>query len=71
MSRMALAIASAIILAGCASAPKPASIEGECRVFHDPGFPVEGKTSRDQRWISVTQEAGIASCGWKRPKAAQ
>lgn len=69
MFRLASAIASAIILTGCASAPKPASIEGECRVFSDPGFPVQGKTLRDQRWISVTQEAGIASCGWKRPKA--
>lgn len=69
MFRLASAIASAVLLAGCASTPKPASIEGECRVFHDPGFAVQGKTSRDQRWISGAQEAGIASCGWKRPKA--
>lgn len=69
MFRLASVISSAIILAGCAGTPKPASIDGECRVFSDPGFPVQGKTPRDQRWISVTQEAGIASCGWKRPKA--
>lgn len=69
MSLRALAIClSSALLAGCSAMPKPASIKGECKVFTDPGRAVKGATATDQRWISKTQEAGIASCGWERPK---
>ena len=56
-----------LALAGCAST-RPATIGGECRVFHDPGFAVQGKRLKDRRWIGATQEVGISTCGWKRPK---
>lgn len=59
-------IGAILLLAGCVSS-RPASIAGEGRVFEDPGFVVRGATPRDQRRISRTQEADIASCGWKRP----
>jgi hypothetical protein len=42
-------------------------VPGECNLFSDPGFAVEGKTPADQRWISKTHETGIAHCGWPRP----
>lgn len=51
---------------GCAT-KFPASVNGECRVFHDPGFAVQGKRLRDKQWIGATQETGIEICGWKRP----
>jgi hypothetical protein len=60
---------TALALGGCAST-RPASVAGECGVFTDPGFAVQGKGRRDQqaidaRWI----EPGVASCGWPRPKS--
>lgn len=55
-------------LTACATQPIPASISGLDKVFHDPGFAVQGKTRQDQAWISETQEAGIQVLGWKRPK---
>jgi hypothetical protein len=54
------------LLSGCA-AQMPASVSGECRLFHDPGFAVRGKRLQDSRWIGATQEVGIQACGWKRP----
>lgn len=58
---------SALTLGGCASV-KPATVTGECRVFKDPGFAVQGKRLKDKQWIGRTQEQGIQVCGWKRPK---
>lgn len=56
-----------MFLAGCAGT-MPASVEGECGIFHDPGRQVLGKTRADQRDIDVKWiEPGIASCGFKRP----
>ena len=65
--RYLLLAACSLALAGCA-AVGPASVKGECGIFLDPGFAVRGERSLDKRWISQTQEAGIASCGWTRPK---
>lgn len=59
-------LVSMLALSGCAS-NKPASVEGECRVFTDPGFAVQGKRLQDKRWVAGAQEAGIAACGWQRP----
>lgn len=69
MSRLALAIGSLFLLAGCAS-NAPVTAEAECRLFTDPGRIVEGRTLEDQRWISRTQEIGIRNCGWERPKVS-
>jgi hypothetical protein len=57
----------AVMLAGCTGI-RPASVEGECKVFSDPGFAVQGKRLKDKQWIGKTQEQGITVCGWKRPK---
>lgn len=56
------------LLAGCVSSNKPVSIEGECAIFRDPGFPVRGARDKDQKWITRTQETGITVCGWPRPE---
>ena len=56
-----------VLTAGCAST-QPASLNGLSQVFHDPGFAVQGKTRRDQIWVSQTQETGIRVLGWKRPQ---
>lgn len=57
-----------LILGGCPG-HIPASVTGgECKVFHDPGFAVQGKRLQDRRWIGATQETGIEVCDWKRPK---
>lgn len=62
----ALIVAS--VLAGCVG-QRPASIGGgECRIFDDPDFAVQGKRLKDKQWIGKTQETGIEVCGWKRPK---
>lgn len=55
-----------ILLGGCPG-QMPASVGGECRVFSDPGFAVQGKRLKDKQWIGKTQEQGIIICGWKRP----
>lgn len=70
MLARALAItALSLALAGCFGLGNnlPVTVEGECRVFTNPGFAVQGKRPADQRWISKTQETGIKSCGWARP----
>ena len=61
-----IVIFAALALGGCAG-QMPASVGGECRLFHDPGFAVRGKRVQDSRWIGATQEVGIQACGWKRP----
>ena len=58
------------LLGGCWWNDKPASvINGECKIFDDPGFAVRGKRLKDNQWIGKTQEAGIEVCGWHRPKS--
>ena len=59
-------IFSCMTLAGCASSA-PATINGECRVFRDPGFAVRGQRLKDKQWIGRTQQTGIDVCRWKRP----
>jgi hypothetical protein len=66
--RVVLAIFIGAFMAGCAG-HMPASVEnGECKVFKDPGFAVQGKRLKDKQWIGKTQEQGISVCNWKRPK---
>lgn len=62
-----LLIAAGLLSAGCPG-HIPATTGGECRVFTDPGFAVQGKRLKDKQWIGKTQEAGISVCGWERPK---
>jgi hypothetical protein len=52
----------------CCAGNAPATIGGECQVFKDPGFAVQGKRLKDKQWIGATQEKGIAVCGWQRPR---
>jgi hypothetical protein len=59
-------ILAGLALAGCAGM-NPASVGGECKVFKDPGFAVQGKRLKDKQWIGKTQETGISVCNWKRP----
>lgn len=60
---------TSFLLAGCGATLGPASVEGgDCQVFKDPKFAVQGKRRQDQKWISGTQETGIKVCGWDRPK---
>ncbi len=60
-------VIAALAFSGCAG-QMPASISGgECRIFHDPGFAVQGKRIQDKRWIGGVQETAISVCGWKRP----
>jgi hypothetical protein len=48
---------------------RPASVGGgECRVFEHPEYAVLGQTRYDQSWIDSNTEAGVAACGWQRPK---
>jgi hypothetical protein len=48
---------------------RPASVGGgECRVFERPEYAVLGQTRYDQNWIDSNIEAGVAACGWQRPK---
>ena len=65
--KVAVVLVAALALSACATQPIPASVSGFELVFHDPGFAVQGKTHRDQVWISETQETGIQVLGWKRP----
>lgn len=67
MSLRAIAILLCSLLLGACQTSGPATVEGECRIFQDPGFAVMGATPRDQRWVSRTQETGIRSCAWERP----
>ena len=42
---------------------------GECRVFERPEYVVLAQTPYDQNWIDSNTEAGVAACGWQRPKS--
>ena len=64
--KAAILLTAALALAGCTGI-KPASVEGECKVFKDPGFAVQGKRLKDKQWIGATQEKGISVCKWRRP----
>lgn len=55
-----------ILLGGCPG-QMPASVEGECKIFTDPGFAVQGKRLKDKQWIGSAQEKGIEICHWERP----
>jgi hypothetical protein len=60
--------ALALTVAGCGTL-RPASVGGgECRVFERPEYAVLGQTRYDQSWIDSNTEAGVAACGWQRPK---
>jgi hypothetical protein len=37
-------------------------------VFERPEYAVHGQTRYDQNWIDSNTEAGVAACGWQRPK---
>jgi hypothetical protein len=37
-------------------------------VFERPEYAVQGQTRYDQNWIDSNTEAGVAACGWQRPK---
>lgn len=53
---------------GCANS-LPASVAGgECKVFAAPDYVIRGRAKADQAWIDDNTEAGIAACGWPRPK---
>jgi hypothetical protein len=61
-----------MLLAGCASNNKFASLDGPdgaCSAFQAPPYVVKGKTRYDQHWVDTQTETGIAGCGWERPKA--
>lgn len=64
------ALLSLFLLAGCATAPHPASVaNGTCKVFEAPRYAVKGKKQYDQDWIDSTVEGGVGACGWQRPAA--
>ena len=66
--RLAPIGALALTMAAC-GALRPASVGGgECRVFERPDYAVLGQTRYDQNWIDSNTEAGVAACGWQRPK---
>lgn len=62
-----LIVMMGVFLKSCGD-DSPATVEGACKVFTDPGFAVRGKRPIDSRWIGATQEKGIDVCGWKRPQ---
>lgn len=64
--KIVIALVLALMLGACATTV-PSSTRGECQVFTDPGFAVQGKRLIDKRWIGATQEKGIEVCHWKRP----
>ena len=61
-----LLLVALVALGGCQTTG-PATLDGGCRMFRDPGFAVQGKRIKDKRWVGATQEVGIQFCGWKRP----
>lgn len=64
----AITIIALLALGGCAGVA-PDSVKGECKVFTDPGFAVQGKRLKDKKYLGVMQEKGIEVCDWKRPKS--
>jgi hypothetical protein len=66
--RLAPIGALALTVTACGTL-RPASVGGgECRVFERPEYAVLGQTRYDQNWIDSNTEAGVAACGWRRPK---
>jgi len=65
--KMLLFLAVGLLLAGCAGVGQFSVVGGECHVFDDPGFAVQGKRLKDKQWIGKTQEKGISVCHWSRP----
>ena len=66
--RLAPIGALALTVTACGTL-RPASVGGgECRVFERPEYAVLGRTRYDQNWIDSNTEAGVAACGWQRPK---
>lgn len=65
--RFVILIGVGFTLSGCAGIGPASVMGGECKVFDDPGFAVQGKRLKDSRWIGRTQEKGIQICRWKRP----
>ena len=66
--RLAPIGALALTVTACGTL-RPASVGGgECRVFERPEYAVLGQTRYDQNWIDSNTEAGVAACGWQRPK---
>ena len=67
-----LALIPAFALGGCITTSndaRPSVAGSECKVFQAPTFVVRGARPKDDDWIKPTIEAGIAACGWDRPKA--
>jgi hypothetical protein len=66
--RLAPIGALALTVTACGTL-RPASVaSGECRVFERPDYVVLGQSRYDQNWIDSNTEAGVAACGWQRPK---
>lgn len=63
-----LLLIALLALAGCQTT-QPATLNGGCRLFRDPGFAVQGKRIKDRRWIGGIQETGIQICHWQRPRS--
>jgi hypothetical protein len=64
-------MAIGLLSAGCASNDKFASLtgpDGACSAFQAPTYVVKGKSRYDQQWVDTQTEAGVAGCGWERPK---
>ncbi len=60
-----------MLTSGCASNDKFASLtgpDGACSAFVAPPYVVKGRARYDQQWIDTQTEAGVAGCGWERPK---
>lgn len=63
-----IVLAAALLLAGCPGHIPASVIGGECKVFPEPGFAVQGKRLIDKQWVGKTQQTGIEVCGWQRPR---
>ncbi len=66
--RLAPIGALALTMAACGTLRPASVVGGECRVFERPEYVVLGQTRYDQNWINSNTEAGVAACGWQRPK---
>ena len=66
--RLAPIGALALTVAACGTLRPASVVGGECRVFERPEYAVFGRTRYDQNWIDSNTEAGVAACGWQRPK---
>jgi hypothetical protein len=68
ITRLAVAAALAIGVAGCAHKDLGGSIDGgECKAFERPPYAVRGQKPYDQDWIDSTVESGVGACKWQRP----